>query len=276
MSENEQSSAGGEYRNGNPVLQAKDWIACGRRLVLQQQSLWYGMAAVYIVLGFLLTLIPFMGHLLLILITPMLLAGVIWGRTQERPVPPATPGRPSQRILQEWIAQPAQELMCIFAQEGKMFGAVLLGIVTLGLVMVVKIIGYLLIGGSMISGLAADLAGGTSFITLLGMVLVAGLSVLLGMGLLYSVPLTVLGNRQPLDAISESFITCRAHAKPLLALVTPFFLVYVVILAAFANSPWLGSLLTISVGLLALPLFIAAAYCSYLTLFPAHPSNPRR
>jgi hypothetical protein len=276
MNENEQSSAGGGYRDVNPVLQAKDWIACGRRLVLQQQSLWYGMAAVYIVLGFLLTLIPFMGHLLLILITPMLLAGVIWGRAQERPAPPATPGSPTQRILQEWIAQPAQELMCIFAQEGKMFGAVLLGIVTLGLVVVVKIIGYLLIGGSMISGLAADLAGGTSFITLLGMVLVAGLSVLLGMGLLYSVPLTVLGNRQPLDAISESFTACRAHAKPVLTLVVPFFLVYVVILAAFANSPWLGSLLTVSVGLLALPLFIAAVYCSYLTLFPPDPSNLRR
>jgi hypothetical protein len=234
---------------------------------------------VYIVLGFLLTLIPFMGHLLLILITPMLLAGVIWGRAQERQLPPAAPSEavPSaQRILQEWIAQPAQELMCIFAQEGKMFGAVLLGIVTLGLVVVVKIIGYLLIGGSMISGLAADLAGGTSFITLLGMVLVAGLSVLLGMGLLYSVPLTVLGNRQPLDAISESFTACRAHAKPVLTLVVPFFLVYVVILAAFANSPWLGSLLTVSVGLLALPLFIAAVYCSYLTLFPPDPSNPRR
>jgi hypothetical protein len=276
MNENEQSSAGGGYRDVNPVLQAKDWIACGRQLVLQQQSLWYGMAAVYIVLGFLLTLIPFMGHLLLILITPMLLAGVIWGRAQERPVPPATPGTPAQRVLQEWVAQPAQELMCVFAQEGKMFGAVLLGIVTLGLVMAVKIVGYLLIGGSMISGLAADMAGGTPYTALLGMALVAGLSVLLGMGLLYSVPLTVLGNRQPLDAISESFTACRAHAKPLLVLVVPFFLVYVVILAAFANSPWLGSLLTISVGLLALPLFIAAVYCSYLTLFPADPSNPRR
>lgn len=258
------------------LVQAKDWIACGRQLVLQQPSLWYGMAAVYIILGFLLTLIPFMGHLLLILITPMLLAGVIWGRAQERPVAPAAPGTPAQKILQEWIAQPAQELMCIFAQEGKMFGAVLLGIVTLGLVTAVKIVGYLFIGGSMISGLAADLAGGTPFTALLGMVLVAGLSVLLGMGLLYSVPLTVLGNRQPLDAIAESFATCRAHAKPLLALVAPFFLVYVVILAAFANSPWLGSLLTVSVGLLALPLFIAAVYCSYLTLFPAQPSNPRR
>jgi len=276
MNQNEPASAGAEYRDDNPVRQARDWIACGRQLVLQQQSLWYGMAAVYIVLGFLLTLIPFMGHLLLILITPMLLAGVIWGRAQERPVPPATPGTPAQRILQEWIAQPAQELMGIFAQEGKMFDAVLLGIVTLGLVMAVKIIGYLLIGGSMISGLAADLAGGTPIITLAGMVLVTGLSLLLGMGLLYSVPLTVLGNRQPLDAISESFTACRAHAKPLLVLVAPFFLVYVVILAAFANSPWLGSLLTISVGLLALPLFITAVYCSYLALFPPDPSSPRR
>lgn len=275
MNENEPASAGAEYRDGNPVRQARDWIACGRQLVLQQQSLWYGMAAVYIVLGFLLTLIPFMGHLLLILITPMLLAGVIWGRSQERPVAPAA-GTPAQRILQEWVAQPAQELMCVFTQEGKMFAAVLLGIVTLGLVMVVKIIGYLLIGGSMIAGLAADLAGDTSFLTLLGMVLVTFLSVLLGMGLLYSVPLTVLGNRQPLDAISESFTACRVHAKPLLALVAPFFLVYVVILAAFANSPWLGSLLTVSIGLLALPLFIAAVYCSYLALFPPDPSNPRR
>jgi hypothetical protein len=266
------------HGNTGPGL-ARSWIVCGRRLVLRQQSLWYGMAAVYIVLGFLLTLIPFMGHLLLILITPMLLAGVIWGRAQERQVaqtPPTESVPSAQRILQEWIAQPAQELMCIFAQEGKMFGAVLLGIVTLGLVMVVKIIGYLLIGGSMIAGLAADLAGGTPFITLLGMVLVAGLSVLLGMGLLYSVPLTVLGNRQPLDAISESFSVCRANAKPLLVLVAPFFLVYVVILAAFANSPWLGSLLTVSVGLLALPLFIAAVYCSYLTLFPPDPSGSRR
>ena len=155
MSENEQSSAGGEYRNGNPVLQAKDWIACGRRLVLQQQSLWYGMAAVYIVLGFLLTLIPFMGHLLLILITPMLLAGVIWGRTQERQVPPAPSAEPvpsAQKILQEWIAQPAQELMCIFTQEGKMFGAVLLGIVTLGLVMVTSGSGWPASGSSGAAG----------------------------------------------------------------------------------------------------------------------------
>lgn len=263
---------------GAALGQARNWIACGRHMVQQQPSLWYGMAAVYIVLGFLLTLIPFMGHLLLILITPMLLAGVIWGRAhpEQAEAAAAPPATSAQALFQAWIAQPAQELMRIFAQTDKIFAAVLLGIVTLGLVMAVKIVGYLFIGGSMISGLAAGQSAGTQLTTLLGMVLVAGLSVVLGMALLYSVPLTVLGNRQPLDAIPESFSACRANAKPLLALVAPFFLVYVVILVAFANSPWLGTLLLISIGLLALPLFIAAVYCSYLTLFPARPPGQQR
>lgn len=261
---------------GAGLGQARAWIACGRGLVLQQPSLWYGMAAVYIVLGFLLTLIPFMGHLLLILITPMLLAGVIWGRAYPHPAEAAAPASSAPAMFQAWIAQPAQELLRIFTQEDRIFGAVLLGIVTLGLVMAVKIVGYLLIGGSMISGLAAGQAAGTQLTTLLGMALVAGLSVVLGMGLLYSVPLTVLGERQPLDAVVESFTACRENARPLLALVAPFFLVYVVILAAFAKYPWLGSLLLISIGLLTLPLFVAAVYCSYLTLFPPAPPGRRR
>lgn len=259
--------------NGTPAsgfAGARGWIACGRKLVLQQPPLWYGMAALYMVLGFLLTLIPFLGHLLLILITPMLLAGVIWGRAHPEPAPPApAAATPAQALLQAWVAQPAQELLRIFSQEDRLFGAVLLGIVTLGLVMAVKIVGYLLIGGSMISGLAAGQSASTQLATLAGMLLVAGLSVLLGMGLLYSVPLTVLGGRQPLDAVAESFRACRAHARTLLALVAPFFLVYVVVLVAFANYPWIGTLLTVGLGLPTLPLFVAAVYCSYLTLFPA-------
>lgn len=263
--------------NGNPDLaRGKTWIGCGRRLVLEEKSLWFGMAAVYFILGFLLTLIPFMGHLLLILVTPMLLAGVFWGRAQTHPGEPLPlPASPLAALFQAWIALPAQELMRIFAREDKVFGAVLLGIITLGLAMMVKIIGYLLIGGSMVSGLAADQPGMTQVTTLLGMVLVAGLSVLLAMGLLFSVPLTVLGNRQPLDAIGESFTACRENAKSLLTLTLPFVLVYLVIMVAFARTPWLGYLLLLSVGFLALPVFVAAVYCSYQTLFPPRPAGIR-
>jgi hypothetical protein len=106
--------------------------------------------------------------------------------------------------------------------------------------------------------------------------LVAVLSLLLGMGLLFSVPLTVLANRQPLAAISVSFSACRENAVALLALTVPFFLVYLVILLAYAKSHWLGYLLLVSVGFLALPVFVAAVYCSYLTLYPPNPSGFRQ
>ena len=274
---NTQSPSNSESGNFTAGMnQAKTWIACGRRMVLEQIPLWYGMTLVYLVLGFVVKLIPFMGDLLLILITPMLLAGAVWGRAQEgriepAPKPPST--SPTRALLQAWIAQPAQELMRVFTQEEKVFGAVLLGIVTLGFAMIVKIIGYLLVGGSMLSGLAASDIVTTQITTLLGMGLVAGLSVLLAMGLLYSVPLTVLGNRQPLDAIFESFTVCRAHTRSLLVLVVPFLLIYLIILVTFAKSHWLGYLLTISVGFLALPVFIAAVYCSYQTLYPSSPSK---
>lgn len=274
------SSSNNENGNGSTGLgQGTTWVACGWRMVLEQKSLWYGMTAVYFIFGFMLKLIPFMGDLLLILITPMLLASVVWGRAQERLAEPAVmpvSSQPALALFQIWIAQPAQELMRIFAHEEKMFGAVLLGIVTLGLAMLVKIIGYLLVGGSMLSGLAASQMGAARVTTLLGMGLVAVLSLLLAMGLLFSVPLTVLGNKQPLAAISESFSVCREKAVALLALTVPFFLIYLVILLAYAKSHWLGYLLLVSVGFLALPIFVAAVYCSYLTLYPPSPSNIRK
>ncbi|GAB4508186.1 MAG: hypothetical protein Tsb0026_06380 [Sulfuricaulis sp.] len=277
---NQHSSLTHENGNGNTGLgQGKNWIACGRRMVLEQKSLWYGMTAVYFVLGFVLKLIPFMGDLLLILITPMLLASIVWGRAQGQHAEPVSKPQPSssvQALFQTWVVQPAQELMRIFTQEDKMFAAILLGIVTLGLAMLVKIIGYLLVGGSMLSGLAASQIGAAQITTLLGMALVALLSGLLAMGLFYSVPLTVLANRQPLAAISESFSACRENAVALLTLTVPFFLVYLVIMVAFAKAHWLGYLLLISAGLLALPVFVAAVYCSYLTLYPSNASNFRR
>ncbi|HEU5337957.1 MAG TPA: hypothetical protein VFU39_01600, partial [Sulfuricaulis sp.] len=87
---NEPFSPVEEPRRATSVLrQAQSWIACGSRMVLAEKSLWFGMTLVYFILGFLLTLIPFMGHLLLILISPMLVASVFWGRVQEPQGPPA-------------------------------------------------------------------------------------------------------------------------------------------------------------------------------------------
>ena len=258
------------------LAQAWAWIVCGRRLVRQQQSLWYGMAAVYFALAFLLKLIPLGGTLLLILLTPMLLAGVLWGQELVRGAEPrpAAPNSSTAALFQAWVARPAQELLRIFSHEEKVYPAVLLGIVTLGLAIFVLIPRDWFVGGSMVSGLAAS-GSGVPYLMILKIAVVVVLYVLLAMGLLFSVPLTVIGERLPLASIGESFSACRAHTLPLLALVAPFFLVYLIIVLAFAKAHWLGYLLTLSAGLLALPLFVASIYCSYLALF-INPSDQQR
>lgn len=253
------------------------WIAGGQRLVSQDSSLWYGMAAVYFALAFLLKLIPLGGTLLLILITPMLLAGVLWGQERVRGAEPrpAPSNTSAAALFQAWVARPAQELLRIFSHEEKVYPAVLLGMVTLGLAIFVLIPRDWFVGGSMVSGLAAS-GSGVPYLMILKIAVVAALYVLLAMGLLFSVPLTVIGERLPLASIGESFAACRAHPTPLLGLVAPFFLVYFLILLAFARAAWLGYLLTFSVGLLTLPLFVAAVYCCYLELFIPNPSDRLR
>jgi hypothetical protein len=112
--------------------------------------------------------------------------------------------------------------------------------------------------------------------TVLGMLVVAILYLGLAMGLVYSVPRTVLGNRPPFEAIADSFIASRDNALPLLTLVAPFFIVYFIIIVAFANNHWLGYLMVFSTGVVALPIFVASVYCSYLALYPPdHSPSPR-
>lgn len=268
------------HNGGGGISRGMAWIAQGHQEVQKHKSLWFGMTAVYFIFGYLLKLIPFMGDLLLILITPMLLAGVVWGRAQTNHadlshdanhMPSSIPA-----LLQAWVIQPAQELVRIFTQEDKVFGAVLLGIVTLGLVMLVKIAGYLFIGGSMVSGLTAGQLNTPQMTTVLGMLVVAILYLILSMALFYSVPLTMLGNQDPLAAIAESFSTCRKNPAALLTLCTPFFIIYLILMAVFARYHWLGYLLVISVGFVALPVFVASAYRSYQCLHPADHSSSRR
>jgi len=252
------------------------WIAGGVHEVWQRKTLWYGMTAVYFGLGFVLKIIPFLGDLLLILISPMLLAGVFWGRAQEGTIPPApvpVSGSILKRQMQSWLSQPSAELLRIFSVEEKMFAAVLLGVITLGFAFALKMLSYLFVGGSFVTGLAASHMGTTQITTLLGMVLIAILSLVLAMGLFYSVPLTILGNRQPLAAITESFALCRANAVAWLTLIVPFYVIYLCIISVYAQDHLQGYLLVISAGFLVFPVFVAAAYSSYQSLFPPVPSE---
>lgn len=277
MNENPHPASSPEQNILDQIKLGLSCLAEGWQLVQKEKSIWFRMSALYLAFALLIKLIPFMGDLLLILITPVLLAGVVWGVAQGNYSPAEftpTSGRFLVPMLfQYFIAQPAHELMRIFNEEDKVFGAVLLGIIALGLVMLVRIVGYLLIGGTILTGLTATQFGVPQITTLIGMLVVILMYVALAMGLFFSVPLTVLGNRQPLAAISESFSSFRHNIVPLLTLSLPFLILYFVIWAIFIRHTGLGILLVITVGFLALPLFVASIYRSFLSRYPLSHQN---
>jgi hypothetical protein len=256
-------------RPGRSTLaQSGAWIACGWRLIRQQPPRWFGTAALYLVFACLLHAIPFLGELLLILATPVLLAGLLWDQAHASHAAAPAPW------TEAWLRRPLRELRGIFRHPQQAFAAVWLGIITLGLAVLVRIAGDLLIGGSMISALAASRLQTPPLATSLGMLLVAGLYLALAMGLFYSVPLTVLAGHAPLTALGASVRLCWQHGFALATFAAPFFAIYLVIVVAFASSVAWGYGLLATAGWFALPLFVASAYCSYLALSSArHPPH---
>jgi hypothetical protein len=255
------------------------WVVCGVRLALREPALWIGMTLIYFLIALALKLIPFMGNFVLILITPFLLAGALLcaqasdknGSTAGGSAMPAEPAW--RRLVNDWLLRPARQLFQLLNNEEKIFIQIVVCILVLGLVITLSIPEMLITGGSIVSGLSyPGLAGPLKITKLIGIVVVLILYVLLAMSLYYVVPLTLFGGRQPIPAIAESFRTCVRHGLALAIFSAPFFAVNLAILSAFSVSRWLGLLLTFSVGLLALPAFVAGLYCSYKTLFESSPS----
>jgi hypothetical protein len=249
----------------NALAQAREWFACARALFDRDRVLWLGMAALYLLLALALRRIPFVGSLVLVLISPLLLAGALLAAHDLH----ARAGRPPGR-WQQRLAQPARTLLQPLANEALMYPALLACIVTLGLVLAAAVLEYLLTGGSLVSGLAAgQIAGPLRAWTFAAIVLVAGLYVVLTMALCFLIPLTVLGGHTVLTAVSASFRACARHAAAL-ALFALGFVVLAVALAVMFILPggaWLGYGLLFTAGLVALPLFVAGLYCSYRTVF---------
>jgi hypothetical protein len=261
-----------------PASEAFSWIRTGFERVRREPARWLGMTLIYLVVALLLRPIPsLLYNLVLAFLTPIMLASALIA-ARSAPVPTPADWRGWLRAL---IVDALRDLFQVFRREDHTFAIVIVCIVTLGLVAVVNIPALLISGGSMISGLAgAGLAAPLRLETAVGMAVVALLYLLLLMALLYIVPLTVFGNRQAIPSLTESFLTCVRHRAPLALFIAPFLGVNLLIMVAFGLSHWLGYLLLVGLGVVALPAFVIGLYSSYQTLFEtpavaaASPINP--
>jgi hypothetical protein len=260
-----------------PASQGRAWLNCGFTAVDRRPEHWLGMALVYLLIAFALKLIPFVGDLLLILISPLLLAGAFLSARNQADAAPDTapsPGRAAWaardwgRLIEVALFAPARTLFQVLRREEYAFATVFLCILTLGTVMVVGIMEYLLTGGSIISGLASSsLSAPLSALLIVRMLVLVALYILVAMALFYLVPLTLFEGMTPMAAMAESFAACRHNAGAHLWLLGTFLVPAVLILYVSALWHVAGYVLVFTLGLLALPVFVAGAWCSYTTLY---------
>lgn len=219
------------------------------------------MSLLYLALGALLEVIPFAGHLVLVLLSPMLLAGALYAL----PTAPAANRDPTPA---QFITFPARQLLQAFATETRVYPAVLMGIMVVGLVVAIAIVQYLIGAGSVTSEWTAARRGVAQLISAVFHLVASGvLYALLIMALFYAVHRVVYGHREPMAAIADSFAASRRHAAALATLVVVFLIPYVIVAGAFQIVPWLGYVALFSIGLVALPLLVLASYCSYREVF---------
>ncbi len=249
-----------------PLVRATRWWHSGYDLIRRDPALWLGMAALYVLFALLLKRIPFLGNLMLVLITPIPIAGVwltaraLMGVTH---VPASGPSWPER--LRFYVGRPARALVEGLQREVHALPVIMISIITLGLVLVVRIVVPLL------TQVAAALGINPIWFDML---LSLGLYTLLAMSLFFVVPLVIFNDRLVVPAIPESFRLCARHASALGIFAAPFLLPMIVIELAFSHSfiAPLGYLLVLTVGVVAIPFFLAGCFVCYRELMNLRPA----
>lgn len=177
---------------------AWQWIVSGWKTFLKSPVMWVVLSVMYVVSLFVLNTIPVIGALLAALLTPALLAGMLYG-VQE-----VEAGRELKpvHILQGFLDQP------------KLIQLGLLGLVTFSLTLLQKGV------------IASDLP--QALVVLAGLLL----SLASACALLYGIPLVMLANQPAAKAIPKSLRTCLDHA-----LAVAVFLSFALILLILALLP---------------------------------------
>lgn len=252
-----------------------NWLRAGLRVYRKAPALWAALALVYLAIGFLLNLLPFVGRLVMVLITPLLAAGAFALAAELDEAPAAEPApasepppRTSVRAIAELFKQAAGRLFSVFNDLDRALPFMIVGAFALGGVVFIQIlVQSLKIGTHTLSVLFGGAIALSALLpTLLGLTAVVAIEIAFAMTLAFVVPLIRLQNLPPLSALRVSFMTSLANVLPLLAFAAAFLLALGVLQWLFS---WIGSYAYVAyfvfgVGLL--PLLIAGLHCGHREL----------
>ena len=217
----------------------QSWVVRGWQLFVKNPGMWIFLTFIGLVVGVILVLFPLrlLGILALAVIIPALFSGLLYGAAE----------------LDNGRSLNVEDLFRGLIDPVKRIPLLKLGVVTV-VAAIPGSIGLLMFKGGM-------------FLTLIGSLIVAALSVAVAMALVYACPLVMFAGMEPVEAVRNSIDTCRKNKVPMAVFGGVF--LFAAVIAAIPL--WLGFLVL-------LPVTVCAIYASYKDLYsqpgPISPVEP--
>jgi hypothetical protein len=206
----------------------QSWVVRGWQLFVKNPGMWLFLTFIGLVVDVILALFPLrlLGSLALAVITPALFSGLLYGAAK----------------LDNGRSLNVEDLFRGLTDPVKRIPLLKLGVVTV-VAAIPGLIGLWMFKGGV-------------FLTLLGSLIVAALSVAVAVALIYACPLVMFAGMDPVEAVKNSIDTCRKNIVPM-AVFGGMFLFAAVVAAI---PLWLGFLVL-------LPVTVCAVYASYKDLY---------
>jgi uncharacterized membrane protein len=221
-----------------------NWYTCGWQLFRRYPVIWIVIFLILALLNLILVLVPVVGQLTLVLVGPVFLGGLYH----------------AAKTVDDGARLDIKMLFKGFVDKPKTSSLLILGAMMLAATIVLTLIAASLLGGSLVtsyvsgSDIAAKISAGVG--TILGLSVLLLLESLIIMVVVYAVPLIMLDDVTPIEAVKSSFSACLVNIVPLLL----FGVIYLVLAFLAAIPFFLGYLVLV-------PVALCAAYCSYKSVF---------
>lgn len=259
--------------NQAAATQSQAWILTGWDLLRKNVALWSAISITYIALALVLNLIPFIGYLILVLLTPILLGGAALTAEglESKPYRLPTPA-PLGDSIKTLFTDAAHKLFQVFFTPDRALALMVVATFTLGGVVLLQIVAELLkVGGKAIPAMLAGSVSASIWLpALLSLAVVWTLKFALFIIAVMATYLVVFRQEPPLAAMENGAVTCAKNARAMVLLVIVFWL-------PLALLSYLSHYFALAGALILLPPFVTASYSGFKTVFPRHlPGTAKR
>ena len=228
---------------------------------------WLAMATVYVALAGALQIIPFIGYLVMVLLTPLMLAGALltaheWEADVRERANTVLADEWRERLMQR-LSDAVAKLFRVFADSDRALATMVVATFTLGAIVLLQILAQLLrVGGAALPAMAAGSVSASVWLpALLSLIFIWLVKLFLILFATLAVALAVFRRDAPLHAMEAAARLCAAQPASLATIAVA--LLVPIVLAAYISVP-----IAYLVALLTLPLYVLALHFTFKTLYP--------